>query len=85
MTDNNNGTYTATVTAPATVAAVFFCDAGWTIGRKRLGSQTQATVTYTAGQVSAAKSTLTPTSSSVALNESNNTQVLTVTAIDVNE
>ena len=85
VTDNNNGTYTATVTAPATVGSgVFIATLGGQSVESGSGSQTQATVTYTAGQVSAAKSTLTPTSSSVALNESNNTQVLTVTAIDVN-
>ena len=84
VTDHSNGTYTATVTSPAAVGSGTFVA---TLGGSNVlsggGSQTQATVTYLSGAVSAARSTLTPTSSSIAANGVS-TQVLTVQAEDAN-
>ena len=50
VTDNSNGTYTATVTAPtATGSGVFVATLGGAAVKSGAGSQTQATVTYSAG------------------------------------
>jgi hypothetical protein len=84
VTDHGDGTYTATVTSPtATGSGTFVATFGGSSVSSGGGSQTQATVTYTAGAFSAAKSTLTPTSSSIAANGVS-TQVLTVQAKDAN-
>ncbi|MCX6235923.1 MAG: HYR domain-containing protein [Bacteroidetes bacterium] len=82
VTDNSNGTYTATVTSPTATGCVVFVDtldgAPFMSGT---GSQTQSTITYTAGTADAAQSTLTPTSASITADGSS-TQILTVTAKD---
>lgn len=50
VTDNNNGTYSATVTAASSTGSnVFVATLGGAEVRSGTGSQTQATVTYTAG------------------------------------
>ena len=50
VTDNGNGTYTATVTAPtATGSGVFVATLGGSQVKSGTASQTQATVTYAAG------------------------------------
>ncbi|MDF5690152.1 invasin domain 3-containing protein [Aquirufa aurantiipilula] len=84
VTDNGNGTYTATVTSPtATGSGVFVATLGAAAVKSGTGSQTQSTITYTPGAADATASTLTPTSASITANGSS-TQVLTVTAKDVN-
>jgi hypothetical protein len=84
VTDNGNGTYSATVTSPtATGSGVFVATLGGNPVKSGTGSQTLATVTYTPGAANAAQSTLTPTSSSITADGSS-TQVLTVQAKDVN-
>ncbi|HEY2354191.1 MAG TPA: invasin domain 3-containing protein, partial [Gaiellaceae bacterium] len=84
VTDNGDGTYTATVTAPtATGSGVFVATLGGQPVKSGTGSQTQATVTYTPGAADATQSTLTPTSSSITADGSS-TQVLTVQARDAN-
>jgi uncharacterized Zn ribbon protein len=84
VTDNGNGAYTATVTAPtATGSGVFVATLGGNPVKSGTGSQTQATVTYVPGAADATQSTLTPTSSSITANGSA-TQVLTVQAKDAN-
>src|SRR5439155_209462 len=82
VTDNSDGTYTATVTAPsATGQGVFVASLISAPVKTRTGSLTQVTVSYLPVSASAAQSTLTPTSSSITANGSA-TQVLTVTAKD---
>jgi LmbE family N-acetylglucosaminyl deacetylase len=83
VTDNNDGTYTATVTAPPTTGSgVFVATLGGQPVKSGGASQTRATITYMAGPANAARSTLTPTSSSITAGTG--TRVLTVTAKDVN-
>ncbi len=82
VTDNNNGTYTATVISPvATGSGVFVATIGGSAVKSGSGSQTQATVTYAAGAANATQSTLTPSTASITANGSS-TQVLTVQAKD---
>ena len=82
VTDNHNGTYTATVTSPsATGSGVFVATLNSSQVQSGTGSQTQATLTYTPGAASGAKSTLTPTSASITANGVA-TAVLTVQAED---
>ena len=82
VTDNSNGTYTATVTSPASAGTgVFVATLGGSAVKSGTGSQTQATITYTAVP-DATQSTLTPTSASITADGSS-TQVLTVQAKDV--
>ncbi|MCX6138426.1 MAG: Ig-like domain-containing protein [Ignavibacteriales bacterium] len=83
VSDNGDGTYRATVTSPTLVGnGIFVATVGGNPVKNSGGSQTQATVTYVAGAVNAAASTLTPTSASIVADGSS-TQVLTVTAKDV--
>ncbi|MHA8104917.1 invasin domain 3-containing protein [Aquirufa nivalisilvae] len=50
VTDNSNGTYTATVTSPtAAGSGVFVATLGAAAVKSGTGSQTQSTITYTAG------------------------------------
>ena len=80
VTDNNDGTYTATVTSPAAVGSgVFVATLNGAQVRSGTGSQTTATVTYGS---SAAQSTLTPTAASITANGTS-TIDLTVEARDV--
>jgi hypothetical protein len=82
VSDNGDGTYTATVTAPtATGSGVFVATLGGQPVKSGTGSQTQSTVTYVPGPADASQSTLTPTSASITANGAA-TQVLTVTAKD---
>ena len=84
VTDNGNGTYTATVTSPTTTGnGVFIATLGGNPVKSGTGSQTSATITYTPGTADATQSTLTPTTSSVTANGTS-TQILTVTAKDTN-
>src|SRR5207302_799478 len=84
VTDNANGTYTATVASPTTTGSgVFVATLGGAAVKSGTGSQTTATVTYTPGPAVAAQSTLTPTSASITADGAT-TQVLTVQARDVN-
>ena len=84
VTDNSNGTYTATVTSPtSTGSGVFVATLGGNPVQSGGGSQTQATITYTPGTANAVQSTLTPTSASITANGVS-TQVLTVQAKDAN-
>src|SRR5438045_6320376 len=84
VTDNGDGTYTATVTAPtASGTGVFVATLGGSPVKSGAGSQTQATVTYVPSAANATQSTLTPTSSSITANGTS-TQLLTVTAKDAN-
>src|SRR5208283_2452525 len=84
VTDNSNGTYTATVTSPtATGSGVFVATLGGSPVESGTASQTQSTITYTPGTASATQSTLTPTSASITANGVS-TQVLTVQAKDAN-
>ncbi len=85
VTDNGDGTYTATVTSPIlTGSGVFVATLGGSAVQNGGGSQTTATITYTAGTANAVHSTLTPTSASITADGSS-TQVLTVQAKDVND
>jgi hypothetical protein len=84
VTDNGNGTYTATVTSPLLAGnGVFIATMNGNPIKSGSGSQSQSTITYTPGAASAARSTLTPTSGSIA-DDGIASQVLTVQAIDVN-
>ncbi|MEI7527008.1 MAG: invasin domain 3-containing protein, partial [Mariniphaga sp.] len=84
VTDNSNGTYTATVTAPtSTGSGVFVATLGGLAVKSGTGSQTQSTISYIHGAADATNSTLTPTSATITANGIS-TQVLTVTAKDVN-
>ena len=84
VTDVGNGSYTATVTSPvATGSGVFVATLGGNPVKNGNADTTQATITYVVGTADAARSTLTPTSASITANGSS-TQVLTVTAKDVN-
>ena len=82
VTDNGNGTYTATVTAPSVVGSgVFVATLGGAPVQNGTASQTQAAITYAVGPASASMSTLTPTSTTLTANGTS-TQLLTVTARD---
>jgi hypothetical protein len=81
--DNGNGTYTASVFSPTTTGSgIFVATVGGNPVKSGGGSQTQATITYAPGPADATKSTLSPTSASIA--SCGSTQVLTVQAIDAN-
>jgi len=80
ITDNTDGTYTATVTSPVTPGnGVFVATLDGNPVKNGTGSQTQATITYVSPPANASNSTLTPTSSSISCG---GTQVLTVQAKD---
>ncbi|MBK6489448.1 MAG: hypothetical protein IPF98_21920 [Gemmatimonadetes bacterium] len=82
VTDVGDGTYTATVTSPTAVGSgIFVATLGGSSVQDGTASQTQSTVTYTVGAADAARSTLTPTSTSITA-DGTSTQVLTVTALD---
>ena len=85
VTDNNDGTYTADVTAPVSVGSgTFVATLGGSAVKGGGASQTQATVNYVTAAANAAHSTLTPTSGTRTANGTA-TIVLTVQARDVND
>src|SRR5208283_4789891 len=64
VTDNSNGTYTATITAPTTTGSgVFVATLGGSPVQSSTGSQTQSTITYIAGTASKLAFTVSPTNS----------------------
>ncbi len=84
VTDNGDGTYTATATAPTTTGTgTFVATLDGNPVESGSTTQTEATVTYVPGPVDAARSTLTPTSSSITA-DGTATQLLTVQAKDAN-
>src|SRR5437762_1807065 len=84
VTDNGNGTYSATVTSPTLVGSgVFVATLGGAAVKSGTASQMQSTITYTPGAADATVSILTPTSASLTA-DGTSTQVLTVQAKDVN-
>jgi hypothetical protein len=84
VTDNGNGTYTATVTSPTLAGSgIFVSTLNGNPIKSGSGSQTQATISYVPGAANAAQSMLTPTSGSIA-DDGVTAQVLTVQAIDAN-
>src|SRR5262249_33301177 len=81
-TDNGDGTYTATVTAPNLVGSgVFVATLDSNPVKSGTGSQTTSTITYVAGAADATQATLTPTSATISANGTA-TQTLTVQAKD---
>jgi hypothetical protein len=84
VTDNGNGTYTATVTSPLlTGNGIFVATMNGNPVKSGSGIQTQSTINYIPGAANASQSTLTPTNASIA-DDGVSTQVLTVQAVDVN-
>ncbi|WP_269025858.1 invasin domain 3-containing protein [Aquirufa nivalisilvae] len=82
VTDNANGTYTATVSSLIAGTGVFVATINASPVLSGTASQTQASITFTVGAVNATVSTLTPTTANIFADGS--TQTLTVTAKDLN-
>ncbi|MHA8102171.1 invasin domain 3-containing protein [Aquirufa nivalisilvae] len=82
VTDNANGTYTATVSSLIAGTGVFVATINANPVLSGTASQTQASITFTVGAVNATVSTLTPTTANIFADGS--TQTLTVTAKDLN-
>ncbi|MHA8052659.1 invasin domain 3-containing protein [Aquirufa sp. OSTEICH-129A] len=82
VTDNANGTYTATVSSLQAGTGVFVATINSNPVLSGTATQTQASVTFTVGAANATTSTLSPTTASLLADGS--TQTLTVTAKDVN-
>src|SRR2546429_290635 len=83
VTDNGNGTYTATLTSPTTTGSATVTA---TLGGTAVGTAVSASssvVTFTPGAVDAARSTVTPATASVTAHGSS-THRITAQARDVN-
>jgi autotransporter-associated beta strand protein len=84
VSDNGNGTYTAIVISPSvTGSGSFIASMNGNPVQSSTGSQTIANVNYIPGPVSAAHSTLSPITASIA-DDGIASQILTVQAIDAN-
>lgn len=82
VTDNHNGTYTATITAPTiTGSGTFIASLDGSPVKNGTDNQTEVTITFSPGSADAGKSTLTPLSASL-MGDGTSTQVLTVQALD---
>ncbi|WP_459471052.1 invasin domain 3-containing protein [Aquirufa beregesia] len=82
VTDNANGTYTATVSSIVAGTGVFVATINANPVLSGAATQTQASIIFTVGAANAATSTLSPTTASIVADGS--TQTLTVTAKDLN-
>jgi hypothetical protein len=80
ITDNGNGTYTATVESDTACTGIFVAFVGGSPVMGGSGSQSTSTITFDLGAVNAAASTLLPLSSTIIAGGS--TQVLTVQVND---
>ncbi|WP_269009631.1 invasin domain 3-containing protein [Aquirufa ecclesiirivi] len=82
VTDNANGTYTATVSSLEAGTGVFVATINASPVLSGAATQTQASITFTVGAANATASTLTPTTANLLADGS--TQTLTVTVKDQN-
>ncbi|WP_205749457.1 invasin domain 3-containing protein [Aquirufa rosea] len=82
VTDNQDGTYTANVSSTEVGSGVFVATINGSPVLSGGATQTQATINFTVGAISAATSALTPITASLAADGT--TQTLTVTAKDAN-
>ncbi|CAM3893039.1 invasin domain 3-containing protein [Aquirufa aurantiipilula] len=82
VTDNANGTYTATVSSLVAGTGVFVATINANPVLSGAATQTQASISFTVGAANATASTLTPSTASLLADGS--TQTLTVTAKDLN-